>query len=50
MPNRGAANRYAREHADKLLTKGDFRGYAIWNRVAEAVENKVEKETVTPLL
>ena len=48
--HRGAAGRYAREHADKLLAKGDFRGYAIWNRVADAVENKAEKETVTPLL
>jgi hypothetical protein len=35
-----AAGRYARKTADKLLKKGDFQGYAIWNRVADVVEAK----------
>jgi hypothetical protein len=50
---RGAA-RHARTTADKLLSRGDSHGYAIWNRVADAVEHRDAKsadvESVTALL
>jgi hypothetical protein len=47
--HKGAAGRYARRNADKLLAHGDFQGYAIWNRVADAIQDKTEAETVTPM-
>jgi len=47
--HKGGAGRYARKHAEKLLAKGDFTGFAIWNRVAEAVEGRDKREPVTPL-
>jgi hypothetical protein len=43
----GAASQIARQTADKLQTKGDFEGHAVWNRVADVVERDVE--SVTPL-
>jgi hypothetical protein len=49
----GAASRIARKIADKLQTKGDFEGHAVWNLVADAVERrsfkKAELESVTPV-
>mgnify|MGYP003694451019 CR=1 FL=1 len=33
-----AAGRLARKTADSLQAKGDFEGYAIWARVADATE------------
>ena len=33
-----AAGRLARNTADSLQAKGDFEGYAIWARVADATE------------
>jgi hypothetical protein len=47
--HRGSAGRYARGNAEKLLTKGDFEGYAVWNRVADALEARDKAEAVTPL-
>ena len=42
----GAAGRIARKTADKLQTKGDFEGQAVWNRVADVVERNVESVTL----
>jgi hypothetical protein len=47
--HKGGAGRYARRHADKLLAKGDVTGYTIWTRVADAVEVRNKRQTVTPL-
>ena len=45
-----AAARYARKTADKLLSKGDFAGHAIWNRVAEVVERRPKGATVDSVM
>src|SRR5262245_13716332 len=46
-----AAGQYARETADKLQTKGDFAGYAIWSRVADVVERKsLERNNVESVM
>jgi hypothetical protein len=40
-----AAGQHARETADKLLGEGDFAGYAIWSRVADAVHHRDKVES-----
>ena len=35
-----AAGRYARGTADRLQSRGDFAGCAIWNRLADTVEQR----------
>jgi len=47
--HKSSAGHYARANAEKLLAKGDFVGYAIWNRVADALEVRDKAETVAPL-
>ena len=47
--HKAGAGRYARRHAEKLLAKGDVSGYTIWTRVADAVEVRNKRQTVTPL-
>ncbi|MGB6820186.1 MAG: hypothetical protein WBE29_25015 [Pseudolabrys sp.] len=41
-----AADRLARKTADSLQAKGDFEGYAIWARVADATERGPAKSVV----
>jgi len=38
-----AAARHARRTAEKLQSREDFQGYAIWSRVADAVESRATK-------
>lgn len=47
--HRSSAGGYARGNAEKLLAKGDFEGYAVWNRVADALEVRDKAKSVTPL-
>jgi hypothetical protein len=47
--HKSSAGRYARRNAEKLLAKGDLQGYAIWSRVADALEVRDKGEAVTPL-
>ena len=41
--HRMTAGRIARKTAEKLRTKGDFKGHLVWSRVADAAEARPHK-------